>query len=51
MKVRPCPHNTQTPDYGDRTEEVTAPGPTNDSLDPECPWIPVNYLCNLGAGQ
>ena len=37
MKVRPCPHNTQMPDHRDATEEVTAPGPKNDALDPEHP--------------
>ena len=38
-KVRPCPHSTKILDHRDVTEEVTAPGSTNDALDPECPCI------------
>ena len=36
------------PDHGDVTQEVTAPGPTNDGLDPECPWIML-AIVHLGA--
>ena len=35
-KVRLCPHSTKMPDHRDATEEVTAPGSTNNVLDPEC---------------
>ena len=38
------------PDHRDVTEEVTAPGSTNDALDPECPWIMLTIL-HLGAGH
>ena len=39
MKVELCLHSTKTPDHRDVTEDMTAPGPTDDALDPECPWI------------
>ena len=46
MKVRPCPHSMQMPDHRDLTEKVTAPGPTNNVVDPECPWIML-AICAL----
>ena len=45
-KVRLCPHSTKMPDHRDVTEEVTAPGPMNDALDLECPWIML-AICAL----
>ena len=37
MTVRPCPHCTKMSDHRDVTEEMIAPGSSNDALDPECP--------------
>ena len=40
------PTQHQMPDHRDVTEEVTAPGSTNDALDLECPWI-ILAICAL----